>query len=202
MTTEHSTLTGSSLHEPKGVASASANKVYVSNGSGSGSWSTVPLAALASNAQLFSNLLFVREQQSTNVSGTSYSNTSTPQKVTLNTTVVNNISGASLTSSVLSLPAGSYLAIGFMYGASNGGNNRLRLRNTSDSTTLAVGGNVNGASSNASGTPKLFNLFGYFTLSGTKNVELQVLTQGFAQNATNNSSDVEVYNDLLIWKIA
>ena len=38
MTVEHSALTGSSLHEPKGVASATAGKVYVANGSGSGAW--------------------------------------------------------------------------------------------------------------------------------------------------------------------
>jgi len=34
----HSSLTGSDLHEPKGVASASAGKVYIANGSGSGQW--------------------------------------------------------------------------------------------------------------------------------------------------------------------
>lgn len=34
----HSTLTDPYLHEPKGVASANANEVYVANGSGSGSW--------------------------------------------------------------------------------------------------------------------------------------------------------------------
>lgn len=35
---DHSTLTGAELHEPKGVSLASANTVYVANGSGSGSW--------------------------------------------------------------------------------------------------------------------------------------------------------------------
>lgn len=40
---EHRNLTGSSLHEPKGVANASAGTVYVANGSGSGSWSSVKL---------------------------------------------------------------------------------------------------------------------------------------------------------------
>lgn len=34
----HSTLTGSDLHEPKGVASATSGQVYISNGSGSGVW--------------------------------------------------------------------------------------------------------------------------------------------------------------------
>lgn len=37
----HSSLTGSELHEPKGVASATANTVYVANGTGSGSWTTL-----------------------------------------------------------------------------------------------------------------------------------------------------------------
>lgn len=34
----HANLTGSELHEPKGVAAASSGQVYVANGSGSGSW--------------------------------------------------------------------------------------------------------------------------------------------------------------------
>lgn len=36
----HSTLTGADLHEPKGVASAGANQVYVANGAGSGTWTS------------------------------------------------------------------------------------------------------------------------------------------------------------------
>lgn len=35
---EHSALTGSDLHEPKGAASATANHVYVADGAGSGSF--------------------------------------------------------------------------------------------------------------------------------------------------------------------
>jgi hypothetical protein len=38
---QHVSLTGSDLHEPKGVASAATGKVYVANGSGSGAW-TLP----------------------------------------------------------------------------------------------------------------------------------------------------------------
>lgn len=38
MSVEHSTLTGSDLHEPKGIASASTGQVYIANGSGSGTW--------------------------------------------------------------------------------------------------------------------------------------------------------------------
>jgi len=40
---QHSSLTDPNLHEPKGIASATANKVYMSNGSGSGAWTAVNL---------------------------------------------------------------------------------------------------------------------------------------------------------------
>lgn len=37
----HSGLTAANLHEPKGAAAATANQVYVANGSGSGVWTTL-----------------------------------------------------------------------------------------------------------------------------------------------------------------
>ena len=37
----HSTLTGADLHEPKGVASATSGQVYVADGAGSGTWTTI-----------------------------------------------------------------------------------------------------------------------------------------------------------------
>lgn len=40
-TVSHASLTGADLHEPKGAASAASGTVYVSNGSGSGSWTTL-----------------------------------------------------------------------------------------------------------------------------------------------------------------
>lgn len=43
----HKDLTGTDLHEPKGVAAASANTVYVANGSGSGSWTALRPALIA-----------------------------------------------------------------------------------------------------------------------------------------------------------
>lgn len=41
MPIQHNSLTGSDLHEPKGVASASSGTVYKANGGGSGNWSYV-----------------------------------------------------------------------------------------------------------------------------------------------------------------
>lgn len=37
----HSTLTGSDLHEPKGIEAASSGTTYIANGTGSGSWSKI-----------------------------------------------------------------------------------------------------------------------------------------------------------------
>ena len=47
MTIQHNAITGSDLHEPKGIAGQAANKVYVSNGSNSGTWSTISVSSLA-----------------------------------------------------------------------------------------------------------------------------------------------------------
>ena len=41
-TVEHSTLTTGELHEPKGIATANANTVYIADGAGSGSWRLRP----------------------------------------------------------------------------------------------------------------------------------------------------------------
>ena len=37
----HASLTGADLHEPKGVAAATVNQVYVADGAASGAWTTV-----------------------------------------------------------------------------------------------------------------------------------------------------------------
>ena len=47
MTIQHNLITGSDLHEPKGVAAAANKTDYVANGSGSGAWSTLATDSLA-----------------------------------------------------------------------------------------------------------------------------------------------------------
>jgi hypothetical protein len=59
----HKDLTGADLHEPKGVAAAAANTVYVANGAGSGAWgkvtsSAVDLAATKFNRQQIHFVIF------------------------------------------------------------------------------------------------------------------------------------------------
>ena len=47
MTIQHNVITDPDIHEPKGVASATSGKVYISNGSGSGAWGYPPAKAHA-----------------------------------------------------------------------------------------------------------------------------------------------------------
>ena len=44
---EHNTLTGSQLHEPKGADSASSGQVYIADGAGSGSWTTLSTSSIS-----------------------------------------------------------------------------------------------------------------------------------------------------------
>ena len=48
----HSTLTGADLHEPKGVAAASAGQIYIADGAGSGAWTAVTLGAQAEHISI------------------------------------------------------------------------------------------------------------------------------------------------------
>ena len=51
---QHSAITDPNVHEPKGVAVATVNKVYVSNGTGSGTWQKISppqFAGITSNGQ-------------------------------------------------------------------------------------------------------------------------------------------------------
>lgn len=51
MAIEHKDITGANLHEPKGVAAASANTLYVANGSGSGTWAKADAASIKSTGK-------------------------------------------------------------------------------------------------------------------------------------------------------
>lgn len=55
---QHSSLSDPNLHEPKGVSTAAANSVYLSNGSGSGTWTPVNRTPGTGWGQ-YSNALYV-----------------------------------------------------------------------------------------------------------------------------------------------
>lgn len=51
-TIQHSALTTTDLHEPKGITTATNNQVYVADGASSGSWTNIPLAIHATIADV------------------------------------------------------------------------------------------------------------------------------------------------------
>lgn len=143
--------------------------------------------------------VFNETQASGTAGGASVQTTYT--KRTLNTTVVNNI-GATLTSSVIALVAGTYRVFA-MSPHFNSNAVSLRLRNTTDSTTTISG--PNNYSLSASGC--YTQLDGTFTITGTKNFELQYYQTGAAV-ATNglgvqvSSAGIsEIYGQITIEKI-
>lgn len=208
--TQHSALTGASLHEPKGVAAADANRVYVSDGAGSGDWSTLSLDVLASTAKAFqSQLLHVRDEKASGVGGGS-TVASTWTTRSLNTSKTNEITGASLASNQITLPTGTYFL--FAFGQSSGTpgattQHKSRLRNITDGATTLVGTShytTAGSGSVAVNSPVF--LFGRFTIAAQKVFEFQqwcnrtIATVGFGHES--DSGEAEVYVEVLIWKVA
>ena len=146
--------------------------------------------------------IFNETQASGTNSGSSVANAWT--KRTLNTTNKNDITGCSIASSVITLPAGSYyVTASAPFHQSNA--LRLRLQNTSDATTAILGQNADAGS----GIGLTVNAFmtGYFTITASKNFELQyyvtgaVATNGLGQRM-NVAAISEVYGEISIQKVA
>jgi hypothetical protein len=124
-------------------------------------------------------------------------------KRTLNTTVGNTITGCSISSSVITLPAGTYLvnAYGPTYVTNR---TKLKLRNTTDSTDTLIGTSefVQSGSSNAATA----TLQGMFTISASKNFELQQYFQTTSNNeglgVATSASVSEIYASIRIEKIS
>ena len=158
-------------------------------------WATVGPSTSISTA-------IFNETQAANTNGGS-SVGSTWTKRTLNTTVVNNITGASIASSVITLAAGSYI-VNSTCPCYESNTFKLRFQNTTDSTTAALG------TSEFSGSSALAVrgfMSGYFTITGNKNFELQHIvsttraTLGFGYPA-NFAGISEVYSTIQIDKVA
>jgi hypothetical protein len=91
-------------------------------------------------------------------------------KRTLNTTITNTITGCTLTSSVIALPAGTYaVTASVAFFATR--NTQIILRNTTDSTTTIFGTNIfNQVAGQGAASA---TLTGTFTIAATKNFEVQ-----------------------------
>jgi len=158
------------------------------------------------SAWIFPNSAAVAIFQDQRSSGTSHGNLTAGAftKRTLNTTVVNNITGCSLASSVITLTAGSYLisAYATFYRTNLF---QLRLRNTTASTTLQTGLNGLADTDDANGDVQNGLLNGYITLTSSTNLELQyyadinINTNG---GGVATSYGTEVYASLTIQQVA
>ena len=160
-------------------------------------WATVGPSAAASTISIFN------ETQAANTAGGASVQT-TYTKRTLNTSVINN-TGATLTTSVIALLAGTY-NVSASAPFFNPGAVAIRLQNTTDGSTTVAGQNAYASPSSSVGATALLN--GTFTITATKNFEVQYYQTGAAV-ATNglgvqiNSAGVsEIYTQITIEKTA
>jgi hypothetical protein len=124
-------------------------------------------------------------------------------KRTLNTTVKNDISGCSIASSVITLPAGTFYVLA-RSPLNQSDQARAKIRNTTDSTDLALSGS--GYLPPATSATIDVTIQGFFVLAASKTIELQYrVATGTASNGlginTNFGVD-EVYSSITIMKVA
>ncbi len=149
-----------------------------------------------------SEVLHVRDEKaSTTQGGASVQTTWT--KRTLNTSKTNTISGASLATDQITLPAGTYDVQAWAPHHDAGGV-KLRLRDTTGAATLVVGASEYNDPGDA--TAHTNHLVGRFTLSVTSALELQYYQTGVAVASNGlgiatGSGEVEVYAEVLIRKV-
>jgi hypothetical protein len=154
-------------------------------------------------ADIFGGQLFhAREEQTSGTDAGGFTSGSFVKRV-LNQTKTNEVSSASLSNSVISLPAGTYYCEASAPGY-RVSNHQLKLRNTTDSADLLIGQSAR--SDNDVDAMTLASVSGRFTLSGTKSIELQHRCQ---DTKTTNGLGiaggfgvVEVYADIKIWRVA
>jgi hypothetical protein len=177
-------------------ATGTANQVLRMN-----SGATALEFATVSGTTFGSALFHVRDEKSAGVDGGTNSTGSFLTR-TLNTVMTNEISGASLATDKITLPAGTY----FIYAripAFNIDRHKSKLRNVTDSTDTLIGSNSYATPSNISVDSWII---GRFTIAGTKDFEIQYRNQtvntSLGLGLGVGYSVVEVYTDVQIWKVA
>jgi hypothetical protein len=172
--------------------------VLQTNGSGVLSFSTI-----SASGKFESALLHVRDEKSNQTAGGTFT-LGAWQTRTLNTSMTNEISGASLSSNQITLPSGTYFihASASVYHVDQ---HKLKLRNTTDSSDTLIGTSMYSGDNTETSTTSF--VIGRFTIAAQKTFELQhrcATTKdlnGFGVPSTW-SGEVEVYADVQIWKVA
>jgi len=146
------------------------------------------------------NLFHIQDQKASGVDGGTSVVGSNPR--TLNTVLTNSITGASLATNQITLPAGTYYieAYSSAYGSTG---HKTRLHNVTDATIPLVG-NPSGWVAGNGGT--ISHLAGTITIATTKVFSLSThQSQAIATNGlghTYATGDIEIYTDIKIWKVA
>lgn len=180
------------------LAKGTASQVLTMNaGATAPEWQTVtPVVPAFEN-----KLLHVRDEKTAGTAGGTLTSGSRQTRV-LNTVKTNEISGASLSSNQITLPAGTYFAIGRSPGYTCG-LHKIFLRNTTDGADLLNGAN---AYATPSGNQTDSVVQGRFTISAEKVLEIQHMVE--TTRSTDGAGDdcnlgaAEVYSEIMIWKVA
>lgn len=172
-------------------------------------WTDFVSGAVLTAAQLndvldnFQDIAIFREEQASGTYGGTATSGSFATR-TLNTTIINNITGCSLASSQVTLPAGTYRATGYAPGANGVGWQVARIQNITDGTTITQGNN---GQTGSGGMTTFAFVDTVFTLAAQKAIALQmrvqttVATDGLG-NRINVAGITEVYSQLNIVRIA
>lgn len=147
---------------------------------------------------LGSSIAIFNETQSSGTHGGGYT-ASAYVKRTLNTVVLNNITGCSVAASVITLAAGTYQVLAHVP-AYRTTQTRSRLYDTTNTATLVQ--SVNQIAENSYQGFTLSTVSGVFTLTGSTNIELQMrandtqATNGLG--AAMSTGEDEIYSQILI----
>ena len=147
-----------------------------------------------------SQVFFIKEEQNASVAGGTIDNTFPTR--TLNVVIENSITGASLSSNQITLPAGTYRVEG-SFPAYSCNRHQSRLRNITDSTTELEG--TSGYSDNTNNGYSDSDIVGNFTIASSKVFEVQhgsSATQ--ATNGLGNPANLltsEIYGRIKLVKL-
>lgn len=150
-------------------------------------------------------LFHVRDEKASGTDGGTFSSGDWRTR-TLNTVKTNEISGASLATDQITLPAGTYFIEASAPANSSSAFHKAKLRNVSDSTDTIIGTNGRHRPADGTATTTLSIVRGRFTIDAQKTFELQHQINS-TQNTTGFGAScsfgvVEVYAEVLIWKVA
>ena len=156
-----------------------------------------PKSGLPANSSFLNNLLHVTDTRPSGTNGGDNAN-ATWNVRTLQTVVVNEIDGASLSTNQITLPAGNYSIDASCVIFQNVGINRLRLRNITDAADELLG--FSETASTGGDESSICLLAGRFTLDGTKVLELNHYTATLRTNGLGVATSLgdELYANIFI----